>query len=91
MEWIKIEDRIPEKLQRVLVTCNCGSKEAPYFIVTIGVCVNHDGKLEWSDEDIEYDLMGDVVAWMPLPKPFVEPYNIEQFETTDCHYWQIRQ
>lgn len=91
MEWIKVKDRLPESGKRVLVTCNCGSKEAPYFIVTIGVCVNRNGKLEWSNELFEYDLLDDiVVAWMPLPKPLVDPYNIEQFETYDNSCWRVK-
>lgn len=91
MDWIKIEDKIPENFHRVLVTCKCGTPDKPYFVVTIGFCVNRDGKLDWSDEQAEYDLLGDVVAWMPLPKPFVEPYIIEQFEPThDGAYWYLR-
>lgn len=91
MDWIKIEDRIPENFQHVLVTCKCGTPEKPYFVVTIGSCINRDGKLDWSDEQAEYDLLGDVVAWMPLPKPFVEPYIIEQFEpSSDGAYWYLR-
>ena len=91
MDWVKIEDRIPENFQRVLVTCKCGTPEKPYFVVTIGYCINRDGKLDWSDEQAEYDLLGDVVAWMPLPKAFVEPYIIEQFEpSSDGAYWYLR-
>lgn len=91
MDWVKIEDKIPENFQRVLVTCKCGTPEKPYFVITIGSCVNRDGKLDWSDEQAEYDLLGDVVAWMPLPKPFVEPYIIEQFKPSrDGAYWNLR-
>lgn len=91
MDWVKIEDKIPENFQRVLVTCKCGTPDKPYFVVTIGYCINRDGKLDWSDEQAEYDLLGDVVAWMSLPKAFVEPYIIEQFEpSSDGAYWYLR-
>lgn len=90
MEWIKVGDRLPENGKRVLVTCSNGSKDFPAFSIYIASCYNRDGKGEWIDQQDEYAING-VVAWMPLPEPFVEPYIIEQFETYDNCCWQIRQ
>jgi hypothetical protein len=58
MEWINIEDRLPDILKNdvgipVLVFTKWGSMH---------VAVNGQDKFTWYDAD-------DVTHWMPLPKP----------------------
>lgn len=50
---------LPEENEEVLITTSWGS-------VTTDT-IEYDGCFYWEDLDME-----DVVAWMPLPKPFVK-------------------
>lgn len=50
---------LPEESEEVLITTSWGS-------VTTDT-IEYDGGFYWEDHDME-----DVVAWMPLPKPFVK-------------------
>lgn len=59
--WIPVSERLPEELEDVLVCTKSG-------YVTCGCYVN-DYNYRCVDEDLFLNL-GDVVAWMPLPKPW---------------------
>jgi len=63
MEWIKVEDRLPE--DRVLVLC---------WQESMGACIREhiyeDGYVSWYDEHNNYDDSDlKITHWMPLPPP----------------------
>lgn len=61
--WIPVSERLPEEGKQVLV-CDDGG-----FIYTAEYEVSSDGEPRWY-ESVEYRPMDDVMAWMPLPKPW---------------------
>ena len=62
-QWIPVSERLPEEGRQVLV-CDDGG-----FIYTAEYETLSDGEWQWY-ESVEYRRMDDVVAWMPLPKPW---------------------
>ncbi len=62
MEWISVEDSLPEKDENVLVVPRCG----PICIACI-VGLNSSGNPEWFATDGACVFSG-VIYWMPLPK-----------------------
>ena len=57
-KWISVHDKLPEKGQQVLVSCDSGYVSSDYF----------DGNCFESFVDSEEE----VVAWIPMPEPFKE-------------------
>lgn len=87
MEWIKIEDRLPEKGQYVLVTFKSGFDNRPCYGLEVA---QYYGDNVWELTDGEYDVPGPVIAWQELPKPYIEPeFKDAKFNTTDNHYYQM--
>ena len=66
MEWIKVEDRVPEKYQDVLVYLDRGSIE---IRCRLGEEYPDDpdvnNRYVWSQQGVA----NDVTHWMPLPEP----------------------
>ena len=60
MEWISVNDRVPEDLQVVL----CHNKEG-FFIA----CFRHRFKMEPWFQPYDDSINDDPTHWMPLPKP----------------------
>jgi len=63
-QWIPIEERLPEKGQQVLVSCDSGYVTYDYYdsLLPYGV------KDKWFTSF--YNSEEKVIAWMPLPKPY---------------------
>ena len=87
MEWIKVEDRLPEKGKYVLVTFKSGFDNKPSYGLEIA---EYYGNNSWELTDGEYDVPGPVIAWQELSKPYIEPeFKDAKFNTTDNHYYQM--
>ena len=87
MEWIKVEDRLPEKGQYVLVTFKSGFDNRPSYGLEIA---EYYGNNSWALTDGEYDVAGPVIAWQELPKPYIDPeFKDAKFNTIDNHYYQM--
>ena len=59
-EWISVEERLPESLQRVLAINTEGDMFTAVYISFV------TGKNAWSTS---YSCLGVVTHWMPLPEP----------------------
>lgn len=62
--WVSVKDRIPEINGRYMTTARL-EKDAEVYDLWF-----ESGKWFVDDEDDEYE--GDVIAWQPLPKPYVK-------------------
>lgn len=73
MEWISVNDRLPESNGQYFVCCNdegCSSGEGIWYEKDVVVCAEYyDGTWTWYEGTQEYDLYGIVTHWMPLPEP----------------------
>lgn len=76
MEWININDRLPEKATNVLLTkevhYNSGRRENKVIVAWCG-----------GEDNLWYDVEEDVIvphpiAWMPFPAPYVEEEKISK-------------
>lgn len=81
MEWIKVEDKLPERDQDVLATIHVDGIDD--FVDTVMYLRREDGFYDWNNEYGEFiEVYGRVVAWAPLPEPFKdafeEPETIEK-------------
>lgn len=65
-EWIPCSERLPSENEEVLVCDKDGTMEV-CDLETFGRGVG----LKWTDKN-GYECWLDVVAWMPLPKPYGE-------------------
>lgn len=61
--WIPCSEELPEEHECVIVSCLCDEEELIRM-----AC--YDNKIGW--QVYENDYLGEVIAWQPLPKPFVE-------------------
>lgn len=87
MEWIKVEDRLPEKGKYVYVTVKIGYDNRPSYVLEIA---EYYGGKSWGMTDGENDVAGSVIAWQELPKPYIEPeFKNAKFNTKDNHYYMI--
>ena len=71
-QWIRVEERLPERNGEYIVTA-CDEGE-PYDEIiwndTVVVCAEYyKGCWTWEDNSTEYSLDGIVTHWMPLPEP----------------------
>ena len=89
MRWIPCTERLPKKSGRYLVTRKFSSLFSlldDVFIVNyselMGVCV--ETKIWWISNPGTpgFEELNDVVAWMPLPDPYMENEKV----CKDCHY-----
>ena len=62
-QWIPCSERLPENGEEVLAS-------TPDFIyITLHEFINNH---HWWSEVVEYRLIHNVIAWMPLPEPYKE-------------------
>lgn len=71
-QWIRVEERLPERNGEYIVTA-CDERE-PYDEIiwndTVVVCAEYyKGCWTWEENSTEYSLDGIVTHWMPLPEP----------------------
>lgn len=77
-QWIRVEERLPERNGEYIVTA-CDEGE-PYDEIiwndTVVVCAEYyKGCWTWEENSTEYSLDGIVTHWMPLPEPPEERYK----------------
>ena len=88
MEWIKVEDKLPETGKTVLATVKYGpSKDgiSSYHMVTARYYSEKDGSAFWMESEADEYEVGPVIAWMELPEPYIdEPGEFER--KYDCWY-----
>ena len=68
MEWISIEDRLPDDCQDVLIYCSGFPVIGAYLTFTLDdlpLCWRVN---DWDESELEYRLE-EVTHWMALPKP----------------------
>ena len=76
--WIPVSERLPEEDENVLVTVNFKGLEHIKPCLYVEVSSHIDG--HWSSYSDEYKVSKDrheVIAWMPLPKPYKEERRAE--------------
>lgn len=71
-QWINVEERLPERNGKYIVTA-CDEGE-PYDEIiwndTVVVCAEYyKGCWTWEENSTEYSLDGIITHWMPLPEP----------------------
>ena len=68
-QWIPVSERLPEDKQVVFVQDTNGTMWIwKYFSENL----EYKGPYQWEDENGEWQLIDEVVAWMPLPEPYKE-------------------
>lgn len=76
MDWIKVSDELPYEGMTVLVTVRNSCDRNDYYttVCSYGYC-DSDGNLDFTIFDPYYQddmVLSNVVAWMPMPKPYRE-------------------
>lgn len=66
MEWILCFKKLPAEAQQVIVSVRDDRGDSPYCYTC---CAWLLGDCWITDNDV---LAGEVIAWMPLPKPYEE-------------------
>ena len=85
-EWIKTEDKLPEKFQEVIVTCVNHNPQSYYQdikdVPQTGFAVWYEGWYWWTATAVdllneygqkilpEINKAIEITAWMPLPDPY---------------------
>lgn len=70
-EWISCKDRMPERGTKVLVQ----TKKEEMFVAKMDFSHSYSKKLSWFSYGTggrKMKVMSLVIAWMPLPEPYVE-------------------
>ena len=76
--WIPCSDRLPEESGRYLVTRGlnaCGSLWNRIYIANYSDLMGIKSKRIWWQGNVgksDFERLDDVLAWMPLPKPYKE-------------------
>lgn len=73
--WIPVTERLPEDGERVLATHLGGinpNRQVIEHIYDKGFTCGWDMDLNRDSPTFGHMYMGDVIAWMPLPKPYEE-------------------
>lgn len=82
MEWIKVEDKLPEIGKTVLATVKYGPStngDSSYHMVTARCFQYKDDKPFWMESAADEYEVGPVIAWMELPEPYIdEPGEFER-------------
>ena len=77
-QWIPCSERLPEENGRYLVTRGlnaCGSLWNRVYIVNYSDLMGLKKEKIWWDGNVgksDFERIDDVIAWMPLPQPWVE-------------------
>lgn len=74
-KWISVKDRLPETNDEVLTTYIVNGDKTKRFVETASYCDDTDGGF-WTSPWDEYIVPGtrqEVIAWMPMPKPYKPP------------------
>ncbi len=66
MEWISVEDSLPEKSGRFLAKPRHGEL---FFVVRNAETTSNGWKYTWSDVNICCWRCDEITHWMPLPAP----------------------
>ena len=73
LKWIPCSERLPEKMKDVLVTQEYYDLDLEEYCVNVNTaCLSSDG--DWFSVFEEDGYMEDynVIAWMPLPEPYID-------------------
>lgn len=74
--WISVKDRLPETNDEVLTTYIVNGDKTKRFVESASYCDDTDGEGFWTSPWDEYIVPGtrqEVIAWMPMPKPYKPP------------------
>lgn len=83
--WIPVTERLPQENGRYLVTRGlnaCGAMWNRTYIINYSDLMGLKSEKIWWDGNVgksDFKRIGDVIAWMPLPKPY-EPQESEDRE-----------
>ena len=70
-EWMLTKDRVPIDNDYVIVTIKDDSGDSPYTYTTVAQYYHRKDFDDFWIADNDY-VCGDIIAWMPLPKPYKE-------------------
>jgi hypothetical protein len=62
-KWIPVSEKLPEEGKEVL-TCSNG------VFIEIQSLENSHGNIYWENQNGDWSDIDEVIAWMPLPKPY---------------------
>ena len=68
-QWIPCSERLPEDKQVVFVQ---DTNETMWIWKYFDENLEYSGPYQWEDENGDWQLIDEVVAWMPLPEPYKE-------------------
>lgn len=74
--WISVEDRLPETNDEVLTTYIVNGNKTKRFVEAASYCGAINGEGFWTSPWDEFIVPGtrqEVIAWMPMPKPYKPP------------------
>ena len=75
-EWISVEDKMPEKGEKVLCTLDDEFYDEGEIKI-LYLTNSYSGEMMWVDGYIGTENY-DVCAWMPLPKPYKSESEVEE-------------
>lgn len=81
--WISVKDRLPETNDEVLTTYIVNGNKTKRFVESASYCDDTDGEGFWTSPWDEYIVPGtrqEVIAWMPMPKPYKPPKEVDENE-----------
>ena len=73
--WRLCSEELPETTDEVLITYTVVGNKKKRFVETASYCDDVEGEGHWTSVWDEYCIAGaeeEVIAWMPLPKPYRE-------------------
>ena len=74
-KWRLCSEELPETNDEVLITYTVFGNKKKRFVETASYCDDVDGEGHWNSVWDEYRIAREekeVIAWMPLPKPYME-------------------